>query len=75
MEKRSYSRISGQTAEESDYEQLPVEAISKREYLLRVKMVRPIDWAAFRGEGTGEADKYCNAGVCEVRPKPKDSSS
>lgn len=63
---KTVSCLPRQTAEESDYEQLPVEAISKREYLLRVKMVRPIDWAAFRGEGTGEADKYCNTSVCEV---------
>jgi ribonucleoside-diphosphate reductase alpha chain len=60
-----------QSAEESDYEQLPVEAISKREFLMRKKMVKPIDWGAFREVGTGEADKFCNTagGVCELPKK------
>jgi ribonucleoside-diphosphate reductase alpha chain len=56
--------------EEQTYVQPPYEEISERELKLRQKMVRPIDWSIFRGEGTGEADKYCNAGICEVRKTP-----
>ena len=66
---KTISAFPRQSAEESDYAQLPVEAISEREYKLRVKMVRSIDWSAFRGEGTGEADKYCNGPTCEIPKK------
>lgn len=53
----------------NSYVQSPYEEISEREFKLREKMAKSIDWATYRGEGTGEADKYCNGPVCEIRPK------
>jgi hypothetical protein len=54
---------------ENDYELAPYEEISEREYLLRRKMEKPIDWSSYRGVGSDEADKFCNnaTGTCEVR--------
>lgn len=51
------------------YPQAPYEEITEREFKLRQKMVKPIDWSGFTQEGSGEADKYCNNNTCEIRPK------
>jgi len=55
----------------NDYDQPPYEEITQREYKLRLRMVSEIDWAGYRSEGTGEADKYCAGKTCELPPRGK----
>jgi ribonucleoside-diphosphate reductase alpha chain len=55
--------------EEQTYAQAPYEEISEREANLRRKMLKPIDWTAYKQIGrqeASEADKYCQGMTCEI---------
>lgn len=53
-----------------DYKQPPYEEITEREYKLRVRMVKSLDWSLYAGgEGSDEPDKFCEAGVCEIKAR------
>lgn len=46
------------------YRLMPYEEITKAEYERRRALLKPIDWAAFRGDGTDE--KFCQGDKCEL---------
>lgn len=46
------------------YKQMPYEEISKEQYLARKRVLRPLNWTNFHGDG--EDEKYCQGGMCRT---------
>ena len=50
------------------YAQAPYEKLTKEEYDARIRVLMPIDWAAFRGSD-GQDERYCTSDKCEISPQ------